>query len=468
MSGVWTGIYPYWKGQDTDGSEVVVTLQEQVIYSQHFSDYPYELIIPVDFTSYFESKPTTVQLRAAAKSYVNKNAKNSIPEDITVSFISLQNTPEYENYSALQRVELCDTVTVIYSKLGVTSKAKVVKTVWDLTLDRYKSISLGEVSSNLAKTLTDTITDSTKDLPTTSTMQRAIIAATNLITGGLGGHVVIGTNADGQPNEILVMDTEDKATAVNVLRINVNGIGFSSTGYNGPFTSAWTLDGTFDASQINVINLDASTITTGILKDSQGNFVLNLNTGSIKADKISWTSTYSSMTSDGELTCSKIHLSTESGNYKTEIDNGNVLVYYNKKKVGQVGAETMITTDSTERLGLSLKLDYPNGRYLSFASQEETDGNYILKFLYARYKITTSDETFNADQLHATVPLDMHGNQVRNLILYNLKGINSYSTITGNFNVVTSITSNSDGTITWHSGKARIENGIIVAWPTAS
>ena len=39
--------------------------------------------------------------------------------------------------------------------------------------------------------------------------------------------------------------------------MNQNGIGFSTTGYQGPFNSAWTIDGTFDCSVINVINLIA-------------------------------------------------------------------------------------------------------------------------------------------------------------------------------------------------------------------
>jgi hypothetical protein len=36
----------------------------------------------------------------------------------------------------------------------------------------------------------------------------AIIAATDMITGGKGGHLVIGRDVNGKPNELLIMDTD--------------------------------------------------------------------------------------------------------------------------------------------------------------------------------------------------------------------------------------------------------------------
>lgn len=81
--------------------------------------------------------------------------------------------------------------------------------------------------------------------------------ATMLITGAKGGYVVLdcGEDAKSQPSQILVMDTPDKETATSVIRINKNGIGFSTTGYDGPYRNAWTIDG----------NLVADFITTGTM-----------------------------------------------------------------------------------------------------------------------------------------------------------------------------------------------------------
>ena len=87
-------------------------------------------------------------------------------------------------------------------------------------------------------------------------LQSAIEHASELLKGAYGGHIVIGTNSDGQPNEIYAMDTDDVSTAKKVLRINMNGIGGSTTGINGTYNVAILTEGT--------INADA--ITTGTLR----------------------------------------------------------------------------------------------------------------------------------------------------------------------------------------------------------
>lgn len=67
-------------------------------------------------------------------------------------------------------------------------------------------------------------------------------------------------------DKILVVDSLPKETAKYVIMINNGGIGFSTTGINGTFNSAWTIDGTLDMQQINVINLTANLIRGGTLK----------------------------------------------------------------------------------------------------------------------------------------------------------------------------------------------------------
>ena len=86
------------------------------------------------------------------------------------------------------------------------------------------------------------------------------------MTGGLGGHVVINRNADGQPNEILIMDTDNTATATNVIRFNEAGIGFSQSGYSGPFTGFIGIGGTIDFAQIRTLNLVANMFKGGVLQ----------------------------------------------------------------------------------------------------------------------------------------------------------------------------------------------------------
>ena len=105
------------------------------------------------------------------------------------------------------------------------------------------------------------------DNPNSSFRQQQQIAidnATNWLTSS-DGYVVAVKDDSGTWKELLFLDTADTATAKNVLRINTNGIGFSTNGVNGPYTNAWTIDGnlvadfitsgTINANLVRIINL---------------------------------------------------------------------------------------------------------------------------------------------------------------------------------------------------------------------
>lgn len=314
LSNVWTGVVPFWQGNDVSDPEttVLVTLPEVAVYSQAASSFPYQMVIPLDLSSQIQSMPTEAQLRSAAQAYVAKNAHTAIPSTIDISFVALWQTDEYKDVAPLQRLSLCDTLKVVYTKLGVDNTAKIVKTVYDVLQERYDSMTIGDVRPNLASTLTGGLQSAVDEIRGSMVtrnraegmMQSAIDNATNLLTGGAGGHIVIGRDANGCPNEIFAMNTDDVTTATNVLRINVNGIGFSSTGIGGPYTSAWTLDGQFVADFITAGTLSANRIAGGVLTDLTGNNSWDLTTGAMNFQNLSWTSQNSSMTSTGVLSCS--------------------------------------------------------------------------------------------------------------------------------------------------------------------
>ena len=152
-SNIWTGIYPYWAGTDDQEQPVLVTLPEYVLYSDVVDHFFYKMVIPVDFSSDFQTKPTEDELRNRATAYVQANAPRAIPESIEVSFAALWQTEEYKDYAPLQKLKLCDVVTVYHRELGINSKAKIVSVVYDVLLERYEKMTIGQVRANLSDTL---------------------------------------------------------------------------------------------------------------------------------------------------------------------------------------------------------------------------------------------------------------------------------------------------------------------------
>lgn len=286
ISESYNAVVPYWASSDGD----IVMLPEKILIysgatdrSANLTDEDWQIIRdengepievtyqiidakPLDLSSEFQEAPTVAQLRSLAQSKLTESEGWVPDENITVDFVQLWQTEEYKEYAPLQRVRLCDTVSVYYPEMGVEAvKSKVIKTVYNVLLDRYDSIELGKPTTTLAQAITGGIAEKVDELPTIDMMAEAIGKATDLITGGLGGYVYIKPNANGKPEEILILDNEDINQAVNVIRMNKNGIGFSSNGYQGPFESAWTIDGSFVADFIRAGSINANLITTGAL-----------------------------------------------------------------------------------------------------------------------------------------------------------------------------------------------------------
>lgn len=242
-----TGIVPYW--QSSDG-ETTVTLPEKVINSPYAASYPFKRTVPYDFSQAFEEEPTQAQLRAKAQAYMNAAGVGIPKVSIKLSFVELADTEEYKDIAPMQQVHLCDNVSVFFEKLNISTTAEIVKYVYDVLLERYDSVEIGSLRSTLSSTINansegiKALDNNTRRMfkSYSAEVGELVDKATAWLTSG-DGYVVATKDSDGNWKDILFMDTPDEATAVNVLRINQNGIGFSSTGVAGPYTQAWTLDG---------------------------------------------------------------------------------------------------------------------------------------------------------------------------------------------------------------------------------
>lgn len=262
-----TGIYPYWM----DGEGNLVQLPEKVLSSEQAANFPYPRTVPLDLSSEFEKAPTVAELRTKAQAYIKENNIGIPSVSVSVSFVALWQTEEYKDIAPLERVKLCDTVTVSYEKLGVDVKAKIVKTVYNVLEDKYSSLEIGEIRSNLAGTIAAQqreLADQKKEIwekPSKGFLDAAVKNATDWITGANGGYVVLHKDANDKPYEILIMDTENIETAQHVWRWNKNGWGYSENGYQGPYKLAATIGGGFVADFITVGTMLANRIKGGTL-----------------------------------------------------------------------------------------------------------------------------------------------------------------------------------------------------------
>lgn len=266
VAGVYTAVYPYAKytTQPTDGQtepeEITVSLPEKILYSQKASKAAGERVCIKDFSESFNgaTEITVEQLRAKAQNWVETSGFDVPSVNITVSFENLWQSPEYEQYALLERCGLCDTVSVVFPALNISTTAKIIKTKYDVLSEKYLQITLGSARANFADTVKDTsaaIEQTKQEIKQSSAkvevdFKKAIDDATKAITGQSGGYVVL--NPAKNPQEILIMNAPTIAAAKRVWRWNSGGLGYSKNGYNGPFETAITQDGAIVADFITV------------------------------------------------------------------------------------------------------------------------------------------------------------------------------------------------------------------------
>lgn len=281
IQSVYSSVYPY---AITDKGQYK-SLTEKTIEFNNANQYGEKRTLILDLSEEFEKGETITEskLRTKAAEYVNKNKVHQIQNNIKVDFIQLWQSKDYATTAALEKVKLGDFVTVLYKELGVNALAEVISYSYDSLAEKYDSIELGDAKQKLTTTLNKVTTIESELVTEKSEREKAIDKATELITGGLGGYVVISPNDEtGYPEEILIMDTDSKLTAHNVIRLNKNGIGFSTTGYSGRYTTAWTIDGSFVADFITSGTLNADIIKAGTLQDVARNTSFNLTNGELK------------------------------------------------------------------------------------------------------------------------------------------------------------------------------------------
>ena len=241
-------------------------LPEKYLDSSLISNYPHPIVKAIEFNNC----ETTADLRIAGQTYLSQNDKPLV--NYKIDFIELTKTVEYANYSILETVYMGDTVTVRHSKLGIDLKFKVIRIRTNALTNRIEEVELGSFKPNLATSINNAIASlSNQQAQDKSDLQQAIDNATSQINSALGGYVVK------RNGELLIMDTEDVSTATKVWRWNEGGLGYSGTGYNGPYRTAITADGHIVADFMDTGSLNASIIKTGTITSKTGKLSIGLD-----------------------------------------------------------------------------------------------------------------------------------------------------------------------------------------------
>lgn len=138
-SGVYTGVYPYWYSEEEGSADLGSS------YVPVEGEFDFTRILLLDLTEEFGNKPTAEELTQKAQEYISNHDPGVPTISTTVSW--------YQSREFVENVNLGDVVGVYFSRLGISAKAKIVKTRYNALQNRYESVDIGSVRSSIAGTI---------------------------------------------------------------------------------------------------------------------------------------------------------------------------------------------------------------------------------------------------------------------------------------------------------------------------
>ncbi len=365
------------------------------------------------------------------------------------------------------------------------------------------------LGTTIKKTYTSQVNESNKHFSTqldnvrqtTAWMQSAIDNATAMMTGSKGGYKVSEYDEDGRWLRDLYMDAPNKKDAVNIMQINMNGIGFSRNGYEGPYPNAWTIDGIFLGEHIKAGTVTAEKLSVEYRESVNNEIVSKFNVvaGLISAEvtraqgvevelaaslKVTTDMIETKVSKDGfgsfvqQYWNSIIYGFNYSSKY-VQINPGEIAIYDNGVEnsklrskfnqdgshfyrdgyyVGKIGTNRLGSDESKK--GLNFDLEY-RAAYMAWAARMSPNVNaYTSKWMYA----LDSFDGMEADTLHAGCDINMHYYSLKNVDLENVS-IGGNKGWSGDIPIITGITDRGDGSISWNYSSITVRDGNILAAP---
>lgn len=417
IENTFTSVYGWAKLDGEDGQ--IITLPETYLDSEYVNNYTQRRIQMVDFS---DKKPENVNaLREMVKSYIKTN-KVGVPKvNIKTSYVDLASSVMDEQLKNLEELDLCDWVTVLFNELNINTNAQIIKTVWNVALDKFDSLELGEATTNMSKVISDSQPDTDKIIDKIGWLEDAQKEASDILNNPGKGNVVIYPSLS-DPQEILIMDTKDVNTAKKVWKWNAGGLGFSSTGYKGTYGLAMTNNGAIVADRV----------TTGTLR------AIEIIGVTISGSSFETTGTEGKIfISGGEMQFmdnsgkkfGRFYPANQSSKYLTMImeSEGNVSMYAGKGRLKRTdfamgsgfAADSPVTSLTGEQVALWLHYTQSN----SVKTGVEINNQYVLVRGALRVNNDTPVDFYSR--------LDMHGYSILNQSDIRLKENITDPTISG-------------------------------------
>lgn len=221
---VYSKLYPYWT--DAEGNLVEVAGRTITINANGNG------VLVHDMSSDFKEQPTPAELQTAAENYI-------LSANLAVPIVSLDVKFTQTNLAA-ETIYLGDTLAVAFPRLGVSTTARVVRTVYNAIIDRYEEIQVGDQAQTFAQTIATLSADSTTGTVGQSIIQAAVDKIAEMITGQIGGTIQLrDNNTDGKLDALEILDDPNRADALDIFRWDNAGahlgLKYTNGGTSGTF-----------------------------------------------------------------------------------------------------------------------------------------------------------------------------------------------------------------------------------------
>ncbi|MFC0688569.1 phage tail spike protein [Enterococcus faecalis] len=216
------------------------------VKSEYISKYPDVYAQYIQFTEDQGVKDLASLNKVASKYFTTLYPGSDKPKvSIELEIEKLTDSEEAKEFAKMRNYNLFDTFTVYHKLYDIDIQTKVTGIVYDALAEKTIKITAGDIQVAFYKQQSQDFQEFIKTLTKKEYMSDFIDYITDLINGVKGGS--IRQYPKNRPHTLYFMDTDSTDTAKNVIAINNQGIGFSTTGWKGPFRNAWTIDGILNA-----------------------------------------------------------------------------------------------------------------------------------------------------------------------------------------------------------------------------